>query len=74
MMLLALSAIAAEQANPTSKMLVKTKQFLDYVAMNDMAIAMYQASNMIVAVHSNASYLRKPNMQQGGWTLLPVSK
>ena len=34
-----------------------TKQFLDYVATNSEATIMYQASNMVLAVHSGASYL-----------------
>ena len=59
-MLTALSAIAAKQAHPTTKMLLKTKQFLDYMAANDEAIVMYQASIMIFTVHSNASSLSEP--------------
>ena len=38
MMLTALYAIAAEQANQTTK---KTKPFLDYMAMNGKSIVMY---------------------------------
>ena len=57
-MLTELSAIAGEQAKPTEKMLMKTKQFLDYATTNNEAIVMYQASN--IAVHSDASYLNEP--------------
>lgn len=58
-MLVALSAIALEQAKPTEKTLHKVKQFLDYAASNPDAILMYQASNMVLTVHSNTSYLNK---------------
>ena len=59
-MLLALSVIEIEQAKPTTKTLRKMEQFFHYVAMNSDAIVMYQASNMILAMHTNASYLSKP--------------
>ncbi len=36
------------------------KQFLDYVASQDEAILTYKASNMVLAIHSDASYLSKP--------------
>jgi hypothetical protein len=35
-------------------------QFLDYVASQDEAILTYKASNMVLAIHSDASYLSKP--------------
>ena len=37
-----------------------TLQFLNYVAMQEKAILTFNASNMKLAVHSNASYLSKP--------------
>jgi hypothetical protein len=36
------------------------KQFLDYMAMQEDVILTYRASNMVLAIHSNASYLSKP--------------
>ena len=59
MILMALNAIATEHANPTTKTILRTKQFFHYMAMNDEAIVRYQASDMILAVHSNVSYLSK---------------
>ena len=59
-MLAALSAIVSEQAKPTENTLMKVKQFLEYVATNLEAIIKYQASNMILATHSNTSYLSEP--------------
>jgi len=38
----------------------KCLQFLDYAATQDDAILTYKASDMILAIHSNASYLSEP--------------
>jgi hypothetical protein len=36
------------------------KQFLDYMASQDEAVLTNKASNMVLAVHSNTSYLSEP--------------
>ena len=59
-MLVALSAIASDQASPTEETMRKTKQFLDYVASHPDAILTFSASSMVLAVHSDASYLTEP--------------
>ena len=59
-MLPALSAIASNQANPTEETMKKTKQFLDYAASHPDAIITYKASKMVLATHSDASYLSEP--------------
>jgi hypothetical protein len=59
-MLVALSAIASEQAAPTQTTMRKVDQFLDYVASQEEAVLTYEASNMVLAVHSDASYLSEP--------------
>ena len=59
-MLTALSVITMEQAAPTTTMMKDTKQFLDYTSTNNKAMITYNVSNMVLAVHSNASYLNKP--------------
>lgn len=59
-MLVALSAIAAEQAAPTENTLRKVNQFLDYAATHPDAAITYKASNMVLAIHSDASYLSEP--------------
>ncbi len=59
-LLTALSAIASQQANPTQATMDKVRQLLDYVASQEEAILTYRASNMILAVHSNAGYINKP--------------
>ena len=55
--LTALSAIALQQANPSTDTMEKTTQLLDYLASQEEAILTYSASNMVLAVHNDASYL-----------------
>ncbi len=55
-----LSALASQQANQTEQTLALCKQFLDYMASQDKAVLTYKASNLVLAIHSNASYLSKP--------------
>ncbi len=56
----ALSALASQQANPTEQTLALCKQFLEYMASQDKAVLTYKASNMVLAIHSDASYLSEP--------------
>ena len=64
-MLVALIAIALDQANPTEENTTKTLQFLDYVATHPDAILTFSASSMILNVHSDASYLIEPKARAG---------
>jgi hypothetical protein len=48
------------QAEPTEETMNNTKLSLDYAASHKDAIITYQASDMVLIVHSNASYLSKP--------------
>jgi hypothetical protein len=59
-MLTALSAIASAQAEPTEETMTCCKQFLDYAATHQDAILTYKASDMVLVVHSDVSYLSKP--------------
>jgi hypothetical protein len=59
-MLTALSAIASAQAEPTEETMVCCKQFLDYTATHQEAVLTYKRSDMVLVVHSDASYLSKP--------------
>ena len=59
-MLVALSAITADQSVPTKMTYEKTLFFLDYVVSHPDAILTFERSNMILAVHSDASYLTEP--------------
>ena len=54
--LVAIGSIASAQATPTEKTLELTKILLDYVATHPDAIITYKKSDMVVAVHSDASY------------------
>jgi len=66
--LVALSAIATEQAAPTAKTMAKTKQLLDYVATQEEAIITFNASDMILSAHSDAGYCneKKARSRAGG--------
>ncbi len=59
-MLTPLSALALEQATLTKQTMEKCLQFLDYAALQEEAIITYRASNMKLAIHSDALYLSKP--------------
>ena len=56
----ALSAIAAQQSKPTEKTWKQLLHFLDYAATHPSATVRFYASNMILNVHSDASYLTEP--------------
>ena len=67
-MLPALGSIATKQAAPTEKTMQKVKQNLDYAATHPDAIITYCASGMVLAAHSDASYLSetKSRSRSGG--------
>jgi hypothetical protein len=55
--LMALSAIAVEQTKATAKTMSRCIQLLDYLAGHSEAKVRFHASDMILNIHSNASYL-----------------
>jgi hypothetical protein len=55
----ALSSLATEQAKSMQKMMEKIKQLLGCCASQEEAIITYNASKMILAIHSNAGYCNK---------------
>ena len=55
-----ISAIASQSAKPTKDTLRQTKQLLDYLSTQEEAVLTYHASDMKLAVHSDASYLSEP--------------
>ncbi len=56
-----ISAIASQSSKPTTKDTMRqTLQLLDFLATQEDAVLSYHASDMVLAVHSNASYLSKP--------------
>jgi hypothetical protein len=63
-----LSSLIAAQAKLTAHTVFLIKRLLDYIAANSDAILIYKKSDMVLAVHSDASYLSKPaaKSQVGG--------
>jgi hypothetical protein len=57
--LMALSSIAIKQSKGTTTTMAKAKQLLDYLATYPNATICFHASDMIMNIHSNASYLSK---------------
>ncbi len=55
--LMALSSITIKQSKGTTSTMEKVKQLLDYLAMNPDATIQFKAYDMILNVHSDASYL-----------------
>ena len=58
---MALSTITSEQSKGTQNTMMKTKQLMDYLATHPDATVRFHASDMILNVHSDASYLSKAN-------------
>ena len=59
-MLTALGSIAAQQAKGTEKTYADTIWLLNYAATHPNAKIRYTTSDMILHIHSDASYLSKP--------------
>jgi hypothetical protein len=59
-MLMALSTLGSQQAHGTEQTERNLHHFLDYCHTHPSAIIRYKASNMILQVHSDASYLTEP--------------
>ncbi len=72
MMLTPLSAFASKQAAPMEATMEKCLQFLDYAASQEDAIVTYKVSNMVLAIHSGASYLSEPKAcsRAGGYMFM----
>jgi hypothetical protein len=61
--LMPLNDIATEQTKATEKTQAATNQMLDYLATHSDATIRYHASDMILHIHSDASYLSVSNVQ-----------
>jgi hypothetical protein len=55
-----ISAITLQAAKPTEDTMEQTLQLLVYIATQEEAVLPYRASDMKLAVHSDASYLSEP--------------
>lgn len=58
--LVALGSLASEQANPTESTEQRANQLLDYLTTHPDAKIQFRASDMILNIHSDASYLSEP--------------
>ena len=58
-----ISTLAAQSSNSTEDTMRCATQLLNYLGTQEEAILTYNASDMILAVHSNASYLSKPKVR-----------
>jgi hypothetical protein len=58
--LMSLSSISAEQMKATRRTEAKCALLLDYLASNSDAKVRFHASDMVMNIHSNASYLSEP--------------
>ena len=58
--LAALSSLGSEQAKPTEDTEKRAFQLLDYLATHPDAKIQYRASDMVLNIHSDASYLSEP--------------
>jgi hypothetical protein len=56
----ALSALASQEVQPTENTMTLCKSFLDYMASQEEAVLTYKVSDMVLAIHSDASYLSEP--------------
>ena len=67
-MLPALGSLATQQAAPTENTMTLEKLFLEYAATQPNAIITYNASDMVLSAHSDASYLSesKSRSRSGG--------
>jgi hypothetical protein len=70
--IMAISAIAAQQSAPTEQTRKRVDQFLDYMATHPDAKICYRASDMVLNVYSDASYLSASNARSraGGYFFL----
>jgi hypothetical protein len=61
--LIALSSHVSAHATPTEDTMQRTHHLLDYITTHPNAILSYAKSNMILQIHSEASYLSEPKAQ-----------
>eukprot|EP00804_Cyclotella_cryptica_P012317 CCRYP_020810-RA/>CCRYP_020810-RA protein AED:0.37 eAED:0.37 QI:0/0/0/1/1/1/2/0/434 len=66
-MLMPISALAAQQAKPTHATMKRVQHFLDYAATQEPAVTTYRASDMVLAIHSDAGYLNKEGARSRAW-------
>jgi hypothetical protein len=74
-MLLAINAIACQQEHPTKKTELAIFKWRNYCVMHLDAKTRYHASDMLLHIHSDASYLSTPRViSSAGWHFFLSSK
>lgn len=70
--LTSLNAIASEHVKPMERTTTRVHQLLDYMGTHPTAVIRFRASDMILNVHSDASYLSagKARSRAGGYFFL----
>ena len=63
MLLCLISAIASQSVTPKEEKMAQTLQFLDYIVTQEEAVLTFQASDMKLASHRDASYLSEPKVR-----------
>ena len=58
-----LSAIAVKQSKPTINTAQRSQQIMDYLATQEPAVLTYRKSDIVLPVHSDASYLNEEEAQ-----------
>ena len=58
-MLMPSSALSAQQAKSMQATMKQVQYFLDYTTTQEPAVTTYHASDMVLAIHSNAGYLNQ---------------
>jgi hypothetical protein len=54
-----ISALTAQQCKPMQATMKRLQQFLNYAATQEPAVTTYHANDMVLAIHSDASYLNE---------------
>ena len=62
-MLIALSALLFKQSSPTKKAMNKFLQLLNCASSKQDSVLTYLASDMVLAIHGDASYLNKTRLR-----------
>ncbi len=68
-----ISAIASQSSKPTTDTMQQTLQLLNYLATQEDAVLFYHPSDMVFALHSNASYLSEPKARSRAGGHFPLS-
>jgi hypothetical protein len=61
--IVALNVISTQQASSMQQSMERVKQLLDFVSSQEEAVLMYNVSDMVLAIHSDAAYLNESKAQ-----------